>query len=134
MPTIREISFVWPTLNTIVKNDAAAPILATQRKTLLTGLHAKLRPIVETTIPTETARLLAAIPGGVKNKSDKTKFESDLARFKDGDADVNLNNNENTVFETLLYLALANGYTDFPLIPEPPNVAAISNVISIPKQ
>lgn len=119
MPSIREISFVWPTLNTIIRNDTAAPILAPQRRSLLTGLHAKLRPIVAITIPSEIARLLAAIPGGVKDKADKTKYETDLARFKDGDAGIKLNNNEDAAFETLLYIALANGYTDSPVIPEP---------------
>ena len=132
MPTIREISFVWPTLNTIIRNDAAAPILSAQRRTAFVSLHAKLRPVVETAIPNETARLLATIPGGVKDKTDKAKFETDLAKFKDGDAGVNLNNNEDAIFDALLYIALANGYTDFPLIPEP--TAAATAVIGIPRK
>ena len=133
MLTIREISFVWPSLNTIIRNDATAPILSAQRRTAFVSLHAKLRPVVETTIPTEIARLLAAIPGGVKDKTDKAKFETDLARFKDGDAGVNLNSSEDAVFDALLYIALANGYTDFPLIPEP-TAAAIAGIGTPRKQ
>ena len=132
MPTIREVSFVWPIVNDIVSRDERAPALSSTRRALLTGLRTALRPVVETVIPTKKAELLAATGGRVRDKTEKAKFESDLAAFKDGDAGINLSRNEETAFEQFLYIALSNGAADFPVIPEP--LALVQTSISLPAE
>ncbi len=115
--TIREISFVYPLLRTL----AVSKDLEASRKAFLDGFLAKLQPFWDD-LATKKDNLI--IKHGerfgdlkrfrLRTETQNANFKAEMRQYKSGDVNAHLNANETALFEQLLWIALLNGYEDFP--------------------
>lgn len=134
--TIREVSFVYPLLNTL----ARSPDLEASRKTFLDDFLAKLQPIMDDLAsqdaalkrkhgrPVPARNLVAEAVEAKRSGAQQAQeerywippggefeaFKAEYKLYKDGTVNARLNASETALFEQLLWMALLGGYEDFP--------------------
>ena len=120
--TYREISFVYPLLNTISVSKG----ISVSRKGMADRIIAKLKPFVDQISTTTEDAIIAhgerdtSINGlgkfKLKTKEQHDAAKRDISAFKDTDVKVTLNAAESQLVEILLNIAILNGAEDFPEI------------------